>query len=136
MTTLTRLTVVAAALGGTLWTAKAAIITARDAGFDPLEGVFFIGGLLTIVAAALLVPLALSHGRRLPARVAAVLAGLPLLVAASLALEGLGKGLADAYYSGGNLGVAQESGIALCGVAWLAAALALRARAARPRAAA
>jgi hypothetical protein len=65
-----------------------------------------------------------------------VLAGLPLLVAATLAVEQLGKALADALYSGGNLGIAQESGILLCGLAWLAGATLLASRRLRPRAAA
>ena len=81
MTKLTRIAIATAALGGALWTVKAAIITARDGSFDPLESVFFIGGLLAVVAAAALVPLALSQGRRPLARGAAVIAGLPLLVA-------------------------------------------------------
>ena len=34
-----------------------------------------------------------------------MLAGLPLLVAATLAVEALGKALAEALYSGGNLGI-------------------------------
>src|SRR5687768_1807761 len=136
MTKITRIAIAAAAAGGALWTVKAAIITVRDAGFDPLEGVFFIGGLLAVVAAALLVPLALSQGRRPLARGAAVIAGVPLLVAATLAVEALGKTLAEELYAGGNLGIAQESGILLCGLAWLAGAILLGSRRVRPRAAA
>jgi len=128
MTSLTRTAVTAAALGGTLWTVKVVVITARDGSFDPLESVFFIGGLLALLAASVLVPLALSRGLRPLPRAAVVLAGTFALVAVTLALEAIGKALAGAVYSGGNVGIAEESGILLCGVAWLAVAATLAAR--------
>ena len=139
MTKLSRIALASAALGGALWTVKALIITARDGSFDPLEGVFFLGGLLATVVAAALVPADLSRRLGTPAaRAGAAVAGFLALVAATLALEAIGKGIADALYDGGNLGIREESGILLAGLGWLAVAalLARRAAARPPRAAA
>jgi hypothetical protein len=122
MNTLSRLTILVAGLGGLLWTVKALVITANDGSFDPLESVFFIGGLLSLLAAAVLLALDVTrrHGgiRRAGAAVAAALAA----VAVTLALEGLGKSAVAALASGGNVGLEEEGGILCCGLAWLALA--------------
>ena len=139
MTKLTRTALATAAVGGALWTVKALVITARDGSFDPLESVFFIGGLLAMVAAAVLVPAHLARRVGTPmARAGAAVAGFVALIAATFALEAIGKGIAGALYDGGNLGLREESGILLAGLGWLAVAalLARRAAARPPRAAA
>jgi hypothetical protein len=123
MTSLPRPALIAAGLGGLLWTVKALVITANDGSFDPLEGVFFIGGLLALLAAAVLVGAHLTRRLSLAARIPATLAAALGLVAASLVLEALGKGLVAAVASGDNLGLEEEGGILACGVAWLTLAI-------------
>jgi hypothetical protein len=122
MNSLSRITIVAAGLGGLLWTVKALVITANDGSFDPLEGVFFIGGLLTLLAAAVL--LAVDVTRRLGGvrRIGAAIAVAVGAVATSLVLEALGKSAVAALASGGNVGLEEEGGILCCGLAWLALA--------------
>jgi hypothetical protein len=119
MTSLPRLALLAAGLGGLLWTVKALVITANDGSFDPLEGVFFIGGLLALVAAAFLVGAHLTRRMRLAARIPATIAAAFALVGASLLLEQIGKNVIAALASGDNLGLEQEGGILACGLAWL-----------------
>ena len=129
MLSLTRPALIAAGAAGLLWTAKVAVITARDGSFDPLESYVFIGGLLAIVAASVLVPLSVTRGLAGLRRAAAVVAGAVLLFAATVALEAAGKALVGGPYSGGNLGIEQEAGILFAGLGWLAlAAAAARAR--------
>jgi hypothetical protein len=122
MNTLSRITILAAGLGGLLWTVKALVITANDGSFDPLENVFFIGGLLSLLAASVL--LGVDVTRRLGGirRVGAAIAAAVAAVAATLVLEGLGKTAVAALASGSNLGLEEEGGILCCGLAWLALA--------------
>jgi hypothetical protein len=44
---------IAAIIGGTIWVAKFAVITARDDDFEPLEGFFYFGGLIGILLGSL-----------------------------------------------------------------------------------
>jgi hypothetical protein len=122
MNKLSRITILAAGLGGLLWTVKALVITANDGSFDPLESVFFIGGLLSLVAAAVLIGLDVTRRLAGIRRAGAVIGAAVAVVAASLVLEGLGKNAVAALASGSNLGLEQEGGILVCGLAWLALA--------------
>jgi hypothetical protein len=122
MKTLSRTTILAAGLGGLLWTVKALVITANDGSFDPLESVFFIGGLLSLVATSVLLGVDLSRGRRGIRRAGATIAVAVAAVTATLVLEGLGKSAVAALASGNNLGLEEEGGILCCGLAWLALA--------------
>jgi hypothetical protein len=131
MTSLPRPALLAAGLGGVLWTIKALVITANDGSFDPLEGVFFIGGLLALVATAFLVGAHLTRRLNLALRIPATVAAAAALVGASLLLETIGKNIVAAIASGDNVGLEQEGGILACGLAWLTVAfLAARRRAA------
>jgi hypothetical protein len=132
MNSLSRITILAAGLGGLLWTVKALVITANDGSFDPLEGVFFIGGLLSLVAASVLLGVDVTRRLRGVRRIGAVIAAAVLAVALSLVLEGLGKSAVAALASGDNVGLEEEGGILCCGLAWLA--LAAWAAAGLPRA--
>jgi hypothetical protein len=122
MKTLSRTTILAAGLGGLLWTVKALVITANDGSFDPLESVFFIGGLLSLVATSVLLGVDLSRGRRGLRRAGGTIAVAVAAVTATLVLEGLGKSAVAALASGNNLGLEEEGGILCCGLAWLALA--------------
>jgi hypothetical protein len=141
MSSLPRPALLAAGLGGLLWTVKALVITANDGSFDPLENVFFIGGLLALLATAVLVAAHLTRRLRLAARVPATIAAALGLVLATLLLESLGKGVLATIATGDNLGLEEEGGILACGLAWLTlAVVAMRRRAAtgdrlRPRSA-
>jgi hypothetical protein len=119
---LSRLTITAAGLGGLLWTVKALVITANDGSFDPLESYFFIGGLLSLLAASVF--LGVDVSRRLGGirRAGAAIAAAVAAVAATLVLEGLGKSAVAAVASGSNVGLELEGGILCCGLAWLALA--------------
>jgi hypothetical protein len=122
MNSLSRITILAAGLGGLLWTVKALTITANDGSFDPLENVFFIGGLLSLLAASVLLAVDVSRGLRGIRRAGAAIAAAVAAVAATLVLEGLGKSAVSALASGSNLGLEEEGGILCCGLAWLALA--------------
>ena len=123
MSSLTRTATLAAGLGGLLWLVKALVITARDGSFDPLESAVFIGGLLTLVAATILWSFAASRHFRGAARVAVMIAGVPVLVSLTLLVEQIGKTLVAGIAPGDNLGLEQEGGILLAALAWLAVAL-------------
>jgi hypothetical protein len=122
MNTLSRITILAAGLGGLLWTVKALVITANDGSFDPLESVFFIGGLLLLLAASVL--LGADVTRRLGGirRAGAAITAAVIAVAVTLLLEGLGKSAVAGLASGSNVGLEAEGGILCCGLAWLALA--------------
>ena len=120
MTSLRTPTLIAAGLGGLLWTVKALMITAGDASFDPLESYFFIGGLLTLLLATVLVAVDFTRQRRGLTRIAGAVALAIGLVAATLVLELLGKTAVAALAPGDNLGLEEEGGILCCGLAWLA----------------
>lgn len=122
MLTLPSPAIVVAATGGLLWTTKVAVITAKDGSFDPLESLFFIGGLLALISAAVLVALHLTRRLRPVARVAGTIVGALGLIAATVALEGIGKPLVAGLSDAGNLGLEQEGGILLAGLTWLAVA--------------
>jgi hypothetical protein len=122
MLTLSRSATIAAATGGLLWTVKVAVITARDGSFDPLESWVFIPGLLALLAAAVLVAVDMSRHLRGVARIAAAVVGALALVAATLALEGIGKSLVAGLSNGTNIGLEEEGGILFAGLAWLAVA--------------
>lgn len=122
MLTLSRSATTAAATGGLLWTVKVAVITARDGSFDPLESWVFIGGLLALLAASVLVAVDMSRRLRGVARIAAAVVGALALVAATIALEGIGKSLVAGLSDGSNIGLEEEGGILLAGLAWLAVA--------------
>ena len=134
MHSLPRHITIIAALGGALWTVKALGITVNDGSFDPLENVFFLGGLFSLLLASVLI--AVHVGRRLgglrgAAAGAATAVG---LVAGTLAIEAVGHALVGGIASGSNVGLEEEGGILLAGLAWLALAAAARTRRA-PRAA-
>jgi len=124
MLTLTRSAHTAAGLGGLLWTVKALVITARDGSFEPLEGFVFVGGLLALTTAAVLYALCLSRRFRGLARVAATVGGALGLVAATLVAEAIGLLVIGGLASGDNIGLEQEGGILLAGVAWMTIAVA------------
>jgi hypothetical protein len=123
MNTLSRLTILAAGLGGLLWTVKALVITANDGSFDPLENVFFIGGLLSLVAASVLLGLDVTRRVGGIRRAGAAIAVAVAAVVASIVIEALGKSAVAAVASGSNVGLEQEGGILCCGLAWLALAV-------------
>jgi hypothetical protein len=122
MNTLSRITIVAAGLGGLLWSVKALGIIANDGSFDPLENVFFIGGLLSLLAASVLLGMDVTRGLRGIRRAGAAIGAAVAAVAATLVLEGLGKSAVAALATGSNLGLEEEGGILCCGLAWLALA--------------
>ena len=123
MFSLRRPALIAAAIGGLFWTVKAFVITANDGSFDPLEGVFFLGGLFALLAAAVLVGAHLTRRLSLAARVPATIAAAFGLVVATLLLESVGKGIVAAIASGDNVGLEEEGGILACGLAWLTLAV-------------
>ena len=57
-------------------------------------------------------------------------------MALTLLLEAIGKSIAGGVYDGQNVGIAEESGILLAGLGWLAIAAVLARRVATPRRAA
>jgi hypothetical protein len=133
MLTSTRIAATVAGLGGLCWTVKALVITALDSSFDPLEGVFFIGGLLALLAAALLTAPLLTKRLRGLARVAATAGAAAGLVAATFAVTVAGQALVAAIAPGSNLGLEEEGGILLAGLAWLFAARRIAPPLPRPR---
>jgi hypothetical protein len=124
MHSLSRFTILAAGLGGLLWTVKALVITANDGSFDPLESYVFIGGLLALVSASVLLGIDLTRRLRGVRRAGAAIAVAVAAVAVTLLVEALGKAVVAAAASGSNLGLEQEGGILCCGLAWLALAAA------------
>lgn len=137
MLTLDRPATIAAATVGVLWTTKVAVITARDGSFDPLESWVFVGGLLGLVAACILLARCVTRRLRGPARVLATVGAALAAFAVSLLLETVGKAVIAGASSGSNLGLEQEGGILTVGLAWLAlAVVALTARRGPARAAA
>jgi hypothetical protein len=137
MNSLSRITILAAGLGGLLWTVKALTITANDGSFDPLESFFFIGGLLSLVAAAVLLGVDVTRRLRGVRRAGAAILAAIGAIAATLLLEGLGKSAIAGIASGNNVGLEEEGGILCCGLAWLALATwsAIGRRSAEPAAA-
>ena len=123
MLSLSRPAIAAAGLGGALWTVKALVITANDGSFSPLEDAVFLGGLAALTTAAVLVAWSLTRRLRPPARVAATIAGTIALVAATIAIETLGKALVGGLATGDNLGLEEEGGILLAGVVWTTLAI-------------
>ena len=124
MLSLSRITLLAARLGGALWTAKALVITARDDSFGTLESIAFVGGLAMLLAAAVLVGRDIGAQRRGIARVALTIAVTVALVAATFVFTELTQPVVRALAPGDNLGLEQEGGILLAGLAWLAIAAA------------
>jgi hypothetical protein len=120
MSILTRTAQLAAGLGGLLWTVKAIVITARDGSFDPLEGFVFIGGLLAIVLGAVLFAVLFARRYRGIARVAATAGGAVALVLATSVLMAIGVTVVGGIAPGDNLGLEEEGGILVVGLAWLA----------------
>lgn len=119
MSSLTRLAPIVAGLGGTLWTVKAVVITVNDGSFDPVEGGVFIGGLLALLVASIVVALTLTASRRGLARAAMTAGAAIALVAGTLLLTSVGQALVGAVAPGDNLGLEEEGGILLAGLAWL-----------------
>lgn len=101
---MSRITIAAAGLGGLCWTVKVITLVA---GTDALEAPLFIGGLVLLVAAAVLV------GRDLRWWLA------PLAIAGTIGLEALGITVVGGLYDGGNAAIEEEGGILLAGLAWL-----------------
>lgn len=133
MLNLTRPTIIAAGLGGALWTVKVLGIIATDGSFGTLEDVTFLGGLAALFAACLLVAVDVSRRLRGLARAAATVAAAIGLLAATVALEALGVSVVGGLYDGGNVGIEDEAGILLAGLAWLALALTATRSGASPR---
>ncbi len=109
--------------GGTLWVVKFAVITARDASFEPLESVVYAAGLIGILMGAL----------GLAALVAGKASGWQRLVAFPLAFVlpiALSVIISDALIKpairSANQGLDQESGILFGGLLWIAIGLLLR----------
>ena len=123
MLSLNRPTIIAAGLGGGLWTAKAIGITINDGSIDPLESVLFIGGLLALVAAMVLAALHLTRRLKPLARVPAAIGAAVALFAVTILLEAVGNATIGGVATGDNLGLEEEGGILLCGLAWLALAV-------------
>ena len=123
MFTLTRIAQFAAGLGGLLWTVKALVITLRDGSFEPLEGFVFVGGLLGITIGAVLFAVAFGRRFRGLTRVAATVGGIVTLVFASGVLMSVGVSIVGGVASGDNLGLEEEGGVLLTGLAWLTFAL-------------
>ena len=119
MHSLPRHTALIAALGGLLWTVKALAIAANDGSVDPVESVLFIGGLACLLAGSVLVSLHLSRRLGGIARVAGIVAGTAALIAVTVLLETLGKGVVAGLAMGDNLGFEEEGGILVAGLAWL-----------------
>ena len=129
MIDLTRSATIAAGLGGALWTAKVLAIIAVDGSAGVFEEVTFLGGLLAIVVATVLVAAVLARRFHGVARVALTVAGAVALFAATVLLESVGHTAVAALGDGTNQGVEEEGGILACGLAWMAvAATSLRAR--------
>lgn len=124
MLSLNRPTIAFAGLGGLLWTVKATVITLNDGSFQPLEGVFFLGGLVALLVAAALVAHALTRRLGGPVRAAATVIATIGLLAATVLLEQVGVAAVSSVASGDNVGLEEEGGILLCGIAWLALAAA------------
>jgi hypothetical protein len=126
MFTLIRTAQLAAGLGGLLWTAKALVIAVRDGSFEPLESAVFIGGLLGILIGAVLFAIVFARRYRGVARVAAATGAVAALVLATSLVERIGVTHVGGVAPGGNLGLEQEGGILLVGLAWLAVVTASR----------
>ena len=124
MLSLSRSATNAAATGGVLWTVKALAITVNDGSVQPAEGVLFLGGLAALLVACALVAAHLARNLRTAARVAATAGGFVALCAITVMLEAVGNGVIGGLATGDNVGLEEEGGILLAGLAWTALAVA------------
>lgn len=113
-----RIAFTAAAVGGGAWAVKAAIITVKDGSFNPAESVFFLGGLLGILSAGVLLAWTAAARAPIAARVAFAALGLFAGFAATFAVETFSKDLIAGLAAGDNLGLEEESGIFTAGLLW------------------
>jgi len=113
---------------GWAWIAKFAIVTVRDAGFEPLESIVYLLGLLAPIAGA--TAYAALRGWRLVLAIPLAMGALVATVAAGAIVQELFVSV----YSGANLGGTEEVGLLVTGAAWVVAGLALRARGPEARA--
>ena len=119
---LSRPALLAAGIGGLAWTVKALVITARDDSFGVLEAVLFVGGLAALVAAAVLIGWHVARGRSVVVRVLLTAATAFVLCTLSFLFSEVTQPLVREAAPGSNLGLEQEGGILLTGLAWLAIA--------------
>lgn len=119
---LSRLTIAVAALGGSLWIVKSLVMTVTDDSFGTAESVCFVGGLLALGIACVLAAWDLAGDPTALGvlRTAGVAVGLFALTSLVLALGQTGVA---AIAPGDNLGLEEEGGVALAGLAWLVVAL-------------
>jgi hypothetical protein len=120
MLNLSRTAILAAGLGGAAWTVKALVITARDDSFGLLESILFVGGLVLLLLAAVLVARDVAGRRGTLAVTGLAVVLVAITFVASEQVQPLVRELA----SGDNLGLEQEGGILFAGVAWLLLAVA------------
>ena len=111
-----------AIVAGWAWIAKFAVITTRDAGFEPVESVAYLIGLLGPIAGA--TAYVALRGWKLALAVPIALGAMVATVAVGAAIQALFASI----YGGQNLGGTEEVGILVTGVAWVGAGLALKAR--------
>jgi hypothetical protein len=122
--TLSRWGAIAAIVGGTIWVVKFAVITARDDGFEPLEGLFYFAGLIGIVLGSL--GLAAFVAARQRGWLRTVTFVVVLVVAFGLSIL-LGDTVQSAIESD-NQGIDEEPGILAVAVLWLGIGIALSRR--------
>ena len=97
-------------------------ITALDDFFGTPESILFIGGLVLLVATAVLAARDLVD-RRGSAGVLAVAGVAAGLFAATSLVMAIGQSLVAGIAPGTNVGLEEEGGVLLAGAAWLAVAL-------------
>lgn len=123
-----RLAATAAIAGGAAWLAKLVVIAATDGEVTDtgLAAVFFIGGVILLIAGAATVSLRIARGRGRVAHVAGYVAAPVVFIASFLLLEPLGKAVVG---DAGPAWLGEEAGIGLVGIVWLAVGIASRRRA-------
>jgi hypothetical protein len=112
---------IAAIVGGTIWIAKFAVITARDDGFEPLEGFFYFAGVIGILLGSLGLVAFVAARQRGWLRIVA-------FVAVFVVAYGISILLGDAVQSAiesDNQGIDEEPGILAVAVLWLGIGIAL-----------
>jgi len=124
-------TILAAGLGGALWTVKATGLMATAGDIGIAEPIAYLAGIAALLAACVLLAVDLARPLKGVARAAATALGAVALLAATVAIEAAGNGLIGGAYTGGNVAIEDEGGILLVGLAWLAITLLLSRRSSR-----
>lgn len=112
MSSVPRLTIAAAAIGGISWIIKTVTITVRDAYFEPLESVFFFVGMVGVTVAIATLAWHLTARLNTAMRTFASFAAVVAIVIFSLLIDKL----VSAVYTGDNLGIDSEVGFFVLGV--------------------